>query len=388
MASAYPFPVRPAAGRGDASPHEPKFMASPCPRENSDGIRNERAHHIAGSRRAVPAMVPGGYLGHYRIDSLLGAGGMGEIYRATDVRLGRRVAVKVLPASVANRPDRLARLQDEARTASALSHPNILTVHDIGEFGSVAYIVTELIEGETLRDTLRWGAFPIKALLDIAVQLCEALATAHDAGIVHRDLSPASVMVSSTGLVKLLDFGLATSETPSDDCGSATTRTAEAPAASRGEIAGTAGYMSPEQVRGESVDFRSDQFALGSLLYEMATGTPAFRRRSRIETLCAVLTDEPKPMEKIQPGIPPALRWIVERCLAKRPQQRYRSTRDLLDELREIRSRLASPRPPAEAASTKKTGSVVAVLVAFSVSLLFLGARAGGGSRRLGRWRY
>ncbi|MEX1245659.1 MAG: serine/threonine-protein kinase [Thermoanaerobaculia bacterium] len=327
------------------------------------------------------AISPGQLVGHYRIASILGAGGMGEVYRATDTRLGRTVAIKVLPAREASEPDRLRRLEDEARAASALSHPNIVTVYEIGRSGSIAYIATELVEGETLRDVLVSGPLPTNTLLDIAVQLADGLSAAHDAGIIHRDLTPANVMVTPAGVVKLLDFGLAKLETP--PCGGSGNESVTFESPARGaEIVGTAGYMSPEQTRGGAVDFRSDQFALGAVLYEMATGRRAFSRKTDIETLCAVLNDEPEPIHRVQPGLPPSLRWIIERCLAKTPGQRYRSTKELARELRDLRQRLAEMRRPTrEMTVLTPIGSVLTALVAVSVSLLILGSHPG---RRVG----
>ena len=330
--------------------------------------------------------MPGQLVGHYRIASLLGAGGMGEVYRATDTRLGRAVAIKVLRARGSSEPERLRRLEEEARAASALSHPNIVTVYEIGKSGSLAYIATELVEGETLRSSMVAGPMPTDALLDIAVQLADGLAAAHDAGIVHRDLTPANVMVTPGGVVKLLDFGLAKREVPPKSISTDESMTMEAPA-SRTMIVGTAGYMSPEQTRGGSVDCRSDQFALGAVLYEMATGRRAFSRNTDIETLCAVLSDEPEPLHRVQPGLPPSLRWIIERCLAKDPGQRYRSTRDLARELRELRQRLSETGPvPRERTGPTPLGSVLTAFLAVSVSLLIVGARparrAGSPTRR------
>jgi eukaryotic-like serine/threonine-protein kinase len=298
---------------------------------------------------------------------------MGEVYRATDTRLGRTVALKVLPARQASQPECLRRLEGEARAASALSHPNIVTVYEVGRSDSIAFIATELVEGETLRDLLASGPLPTNSIVDIAVQLVDGLAAAHEAGIVHRDLTPANVMVTRAGVVKLLDFGLATLESPQRRTSASKSVTVESPA--RGtEIVGTSGYMSPEQARGGTVDFRSDQFVLGALLYEMATGRRAFSRKTDIETLCAVLSDEPEPIQRVQPGLPPALRWIIERCLAKTPGQRYRSTRELAREFHELRQRLAGiGRPSRETTGLTTIGSVLTALVAVSVSLLILG---------------
>ena len=235
-------------------------------------------------------------LAQYRITASIGAGGMGEVYRATDGRLGRDVAIKVLPAAMAGHPERRQRFEQEARAASALNHPNILTVYDVGEADGTTYIAMELVEGRTLRELLASGEpLPTKRLLDVAVQTADGLAKAHSAGIVHRDLKPENVMVSKDGYVKILDFGLAKlTETVSQD-GSAlpTAIGATAP----GTVMGTAGYMSPEQASGRAVDSRSDQFSLGVVLYEMLTGRPS-RRAVRCTSRRRLQTRWPKRMQR------------------------------------------------------------------------------------------
>ena len=227
---------------------------------------------------SIPA---GTRLGPYEILSALGAGGMGEVYRARDTRLGREVAVKVLPPSVSADADRLRRFEKEAQSASSLNHPNVVTVFDIGESNGIAYMAMELVDGRTLREILAEGALPPKRLLGIAAQLADGLARAHGAGIVHRDLKPENVMVRKDGFVKILDFGLAKLTQPDagevDQSRSPTVTVAT----EAGVIMGTVGYMSPEQALGKPLDFRSDQFAVGSILYEMATGRRAFVRRER-----------------------------------------------------------------------------------------------------------
>ena len=283
-------------------------------------------------------LVPGQHLAHYEILSALGAGGMGEVYKALDVRLSRHVAIKVLPAELAADSERLRRFELEARAASALNHPNILTVYDVGESGGISYIATEFVDGKTLLDLLAAGPIPLKKLLELATQIAEGMAAAHGAGIVHRDLKPANVMVSKDGYVKLVDFGLARRETLGD---TAATGNLTAPGTTPGAVLGTVGYMSPEQTRGEPIDYRSDQFSFGSMLFEMTTGARAFERGSAIETLSAILHDEPAPISKFLPTFPPPLRWVIERCLAKSPADRYSSTRDLARELRGIKDHLS-----------------------------------------------
>ena len=229
-------------------------------------------------------------LGPYEVLSPLGAGGMGEVYRARDTRLDREVAVKVLPSELSSDAERLKRFEKEARSASSLNHPNIVTIYDIGAEGGVSYIAMERVEGPTLRALLVGGALPIKKLFQVAPQIAEGLAKAHEAGIVHRDLKPENVMVTKDGLVKILDFGLAklTSRTSGSGEGShLPTMTATSP----GVVVGTVGYMSPEQASGLALDFRSDQFALGSILYEMATGKRAFQKKTSIDTLAAILNE-------------------------------------------------------------------------------------------------
>jgi Tol biopolymer transport system component len=285
------------------------------------------------------ALPAGTLLGPYEIVGQIGAGGMGEVYRARDVRLGREVAIKVLPAAVASDADRLKRFEKEARSASALNHPSIVTIHDIGASGGTSYIAMELVNGQTLRELLAEGAIPPKRLLAIAAPVADGLANAHGAGLVHRDLKPENIMVTKDGFVKILDFGLAKLTQP-EDPGGATQSPTVSDATGAGIVMGTVGYMSPEQALAKPLDFRSDQFALGSILYEMATGKRAFARPSVPETLTAILRDEPEPIGNLSPLTPTPLRWIVERCLAKAADDRYASTRDLARDLATVRDRM------------------------------------------------
>ena len=286
-------------------------------------------------------------LGPYEVLAPIGAGGMGEVYRARDTRLGREVAIKVLPSDLSGDAERRARFEQEARSASALNHPNIVTIHDIGTHDGTLYIAMEKVEGRSLRELLAGGPQPIRKLLDIAVQMSEGLAKAHAAGIVHRDLKPENVMVSKDGFVKILDFGLAKlAEVPAGDASRLPTM---AEAATRpGIVLGTVGYMSPEQASGQSADFRSDQFSFGSILYEMATGKRAFQRATGVETMSAIIREEPEPVGQANPRAPVPLRWIVERCLAKDPEERYASTQDLARDLRSIRDHLSEASVSAE----------------------------------------
>ena len=281
-------------------------------------------------------LQPGTQLGHYEITSLLGSGGMGEVYRAKDHKLGRDVAIKVLREELASDPERLRRFEQEARSASALNHPNIITIHDIGKHEATPYIAMEFVEGKTLREMLADGPLPTKKLLQLATQIAEGLAKAHSAGIIHRDLKPENLMVTSDGYVKILDFGLAKLLPEAVDFGSEEiTITKELTRA--GVILGTVGYMSPEQASGRPLDHRSDQFSFGSILYEMATGKIAFKRETAAQMLAAIIEGEPEPVAKVNPNVPPHLRVIVERCLEKHPEERYESTRDLARELEGLR---------------------------------------------------
>ncbi len=282
------------------------------------------------------ALAAGKRLGPYEILSPLGAGGMGEVYRAKDPRLGREVAIKVLPAELASNEERLKRFEKEARSASALSHPNIVSVFDIGTDG-VAWIAMELVDGDNLRRLLAAGPLPLKKLVGISTQIAEGLAKAHATGIVHRDLKPENVMVTREGIVKILDFGLAKLTSPTGETGEVTQSPTVSAGTEAGVVLGTVGYMSPEQALGAALDFRSDQFSFGAILYEMVAGTRAFARRSAPETMTAIIREEPEPLAKTAPGSPLPLRWIVERCLAKEREERYGSTKDLAHDLARLR---------------------------------------------------
>jgi TolB-like protein len=273
----------------------------------------------------LAALVPGARVGPYEVVSPLGAGGMGEVYRARDARLGRDVAIKVLPEGLARDPERLHRFEQEARAAGALNHPNIVVVHDTGSHAGAPFLVLELLEGETLRERLRDGAVPAGKAVDYAAQIARGLAAAHERGIVHRDLKPDNVFITRDGHLKILDFGLAklAAAAGEDAASSAPTRT------SPGAVLGTAGYMSPEQVRGEEVGPPADVFALGAMLYEMLSGRRAFQGDTGVQTLNAILVADPPPLT----GVPAPLARIVGHCLEKRPQDRFQSARDLAFDL-------------------------------------------------------
>jgi eukaryotic-like serine/threonine-protein kinase len=283
-------------------------------------------------------------LGPYEIRASLGRGGGGEVYRAWDPRLERDVALKILHEQFENDPERVRRFVAEARAASALNHPNIVTVYDAAVDGGTPYIVSELVDGRPLRDELGRGPVPLKRLLDLATQIADGLAAAHDAAITHRDLKPENIMVTRTGRVKILDFGLARAggfqTSAARPAGNNLETQTEA-----GLISGTVPYMSPEQARGLPTDFHSDQFSFGLILYEMAAGRRAFRRETSAETLDAIINDELPPMSAVESRAPVLLRWIIERCLAKDPGDRYGATADLHRDLRTLRDRLAEAVP-------------------------------------------
>ncbi|MGH9318080.1 MAG: protein kinase domain-containing protein [Thermoanaerobaculia bacterium] len=269
-------------------------------------------------------MEPGARLGPYEIIARLGAGGMGEVYRARDTRLGREVAVKVLPATFSSDPDRLRRFEREAEAASLLNHPNITAVFDIGTHDGSPYVVSELLEGGTLRSRLASGALGPRRAIEFAIQAARGLAAAHDKGIVHRDLKPENMFVTKDGRVKILDFGLAKLIRPEP-----TTSAATEP----GVVLGTFGYMSPEQVRGRVADPRSDIFSFGAILYEMLSGHRAFRGDSAASTMSAILTREPPELSTVNPNVHPGLERIVRHCLEKDPEERFQSARDLAFDL-------------------------------------------------------
>jgi Tol biopolymer transport system component len=266
---------------------------------------------------------------------------MGEVYRARDTRLGREVAIKVLPSEVGSDPERLARFEREAKAVSALNHPHIVTLYEVGSSDAGPYLVLEKVEGLSLRELLQAGPVPMRRLLALGAQIAAGLANAHAAGIVHRDLKPENVMVTADGFAKILDFGLARLVFPeigANTIGEATTLSEKT---ASGMILGTVGYLSPEQASGRPADYRADQFAFGALLYEMATRERPFRRDSTLESLTATIHDEPEPLRVKRPELPPPFVWVVERCLAKDPEDRYTSTKDLARDLADLRDRLS-----------------------------------------------
>ena len=280
-------------------------------------------------------IAPGSKFGPFEVIDRLGAGGMGDVYRARDIRLARMVALKFLRSTIAENPQLLHRFHQEARTASALNHKNIVTIYELGSDGPSHYIAMELVEGKTLRDLLSSGILPMRTSLEVAVQVAEGLAKAHEAGITHRDLKPENLMITQDGLVKILDFGLAkvVQSDFAETCSGETSVSNTAP----GIILGTFAYMSPEQAAGRQVDSRSDQFSFGAVLYEMVTGKCAFHRATAAETMVAILRDQVEPIALQNREAPAPLCWVIERCLAKDPDRRYVSTRDLARELAAIR---------------------------------------------------
>ena len=276
--------------------------------------------------------IPSGtHLGPYEIVALVGKGGMGEVYRAKDPRLGREVAIKVLLSSAAEDPERLARFESEARAASALNHPNILTVHDVGSENGRPYLVTELLEGESLRELLDRGPLKTKRALEIATQVARGLAAAHEKGLVHRDLKPGNLFVTGDGAVKILDFGLAKLREPLGGAGSeASTVAAET---AEGVLLGTFGYMAPEQLKGEPADARADIFAFGCVFYEMLSGKQVFQRGSAVETMSATLQEDPPELAESGVAIDPQVERFLRHCLEKKPEDRFQSTRDLVFDL-------------------------------------------------------
>ncbi|HET6372921.1 MAG TPA: protein kinase [Candidatus Polarisedimenticolia bacterium] len=282
-------------------------------------------------------LTPGTRLGPYEILAPIGAGGMGEVYRARDTRLDRDVAIKVLPNRLAEDADALARFEREAKAVAALSHPNILAIHDVGRSDGISFAVTELLEGETLRSRLGSGALPSRKAIEYAVQIARGLNAAHEKGIVHRDLKPDNVFVTRDGRVKILDFGLARqAQTPLGSGG--TQSPTMLPGTEPGTVMGTVGYMSPEQVRGQPADHRADIFSFGAILFEMISGQRAFAGDSAVETMNAILKEDPKEVSETARSMPPALDRIVRHCLEKNPEERFQSCRDLAFDLESLSS--------------------------------------------------
>jgi Tol biopolymer transport system component len=337
------------------------------------------------------SLSAGARLGSYEIVRPIGAGGMGEVYCARDTKLDRDVAIKVLPADVSARPDAIARFEREARAVAALSHPNILAIHDFGTADGVSYAVMELLEGESLRQALADGPLPGRRAVDYAIQIARGLAAAHDKGIVHRDIKPENVFITADGRVKILDFGLARQDSPVI-AGATLAPTLNNPT-EPGTVLGTVGYMAPEQVRGGAVDSRADVFAFGAMLYEMVTGRRAFQRETAAETMTAILREDP-PEIAMAGGVPPAIERIVRRCLEKKPEARFRSAHDLAFALEALSGTASASAPDLAAAvsavsaarrSTSRLAIAVTALTAVALAAaagVWYGRRASTGSAR------
>ncbi|HMF07553.1 MAG TPA: protein kinase, partial [Thermoanaerobaculia bacterium] len=340
-------------------------------------------------------LSPGARLGPYEILSPLGAGGMGEVFRARDTRLGRDVAVKILPERLTDKAQALARFEREARAVAALSHPNILAIHDVGREDGVVFAVTELLEGESLDRRLARERLAWKKAFEIGAAVADGLASAHSRGIVHRDLKPANVFVTREGLVKILDFGLARHDPLTSEPSATALPTEAAPETEPGTVLGTVGYMAPEQVRGESADARSDIFALGCILYEMLSGRRAFQEKTQAETLAAILRDHPPELSESGKTMPSGAEGVVMRCLEKNPDERFQSARDLAFALRGIFTSSVSPTVPGQVVAPKSSfpfrglGVATAILAALVAAFMLIrtgGSRTGlvGGTPRIG----
>src|SRR6185295_10023937 len=359
-------------------------QASP---EIRDTVVEMLAHKSAGNLLDRPAwegegevpdstiapLVAGTQLGPYRIEGILGEGGMGAVYRALDSRLSRKVAIKILPPAVAADPERLRRFEQEARAAGTLNHPNILTIYDVGTHDGTSYLVSELLEGETLRDRLRGGALSRGKALEYARLIAAGLTAAHERGITHRDLKPENLFITRDGRLKILDFGLAkftgsaTAVATLSDGIKVDTR---ALGSQPGIILGTVGYMSPEQLHAGAVDHRSDLFNLGVILYEMLTGRRAFQGGTPIETLHAILKEEPK-LSDDDPNLGPGMTRLLRHCLEKDPRERFQSAKDLAFDI----EALGLPQPAAGLANSRlRLKAITAVALALGL-ILFLAGR-------------
>jgi serine/threonine protein kinase len=323
-------------------------------------------------------------LGPYEVVSLRGKGGMGEVYRGRDVRLDREVAIKVLPRELAEDPLLRERLRREARTISQLRHPHICTLYDVGSERGVDYLVMEYLEGETLEDRLSRGALPLDQAIAIGGQIAEAVAAAHGAGVIHRDLKPGNVMLTLDG-AKVLDFGLAKGQEARAASGGAEAPTVTEPLTSAGSLVGTLLYMAPEQLEGKGADQRSDVWALGAMLYQMVTGTKPFQGGSHANVMAAILTAQPRSVSELQASTPARLEWLIERCLEKNPERRWQSARDLALELGSLAEVSESPLPGASGRSRRRSialalGAGIGTLVGLGIGAL-LGLRTGDEGR-------
>jgi tRNA A-37 threonylcarbamoyl transferase component Bud32 len=352
--------------------------------ENAGDFIDQPAVEIAAGlfRRQSAGSIEGKKISNYQVLSLLGKGGMGEVYLALDLRLGRKVALKLLPQQFIQDPLRVKLFEREARAASALNHPNIITIFDIGQCEGVHFIATEYIEGQTVRQRLRGSPLPLREALKVAIQTAGALAAAHEAGIIHRDIKPENVMVRRDGYVKVLDFGLAklteTAAVTNVDLEAVTRQTTYT---MPGMVMGTVSYMSPEQARGETVDGRSDIFSLGVLLYEILIGKTPFTGPTALDALAAMLEREPAPLTDSVRGIPAELERIVTKALRKDRGRRYQTMRDLLVDLESLQQQLdlesagrAHFRRPGKKAALLRAGAILALILAVAGAALFVRA--------------
>ncbi|HEY6387151.1 MAG TPA: serine/threonine-protein kinase, partial [Candidatus Acidoferrum sp.] len=320
-------------------------------------------------------IASGTRFGPYEIISAAGAGGMGEVYRAKDTRLDRIVAVKVLPSELAHDPERRQRFEREARSISTLSHPHICTLHDIGHQDGVDYLVLEYLEGDTLETKLKKGSLPAPEVLKYAVELADALDKAHRQGIIHRDIKPGNIMITKSG-AKLMDFGLAKLKSDSVPVPDALTEmTSDKKLTAEGTILGTFQYMAPEQLEGRDADARTDVFAFGEVLYEMATGRPAFSGKTRASLIAAILSSGPKPVTELAPATPPTLDRIVKRCLAKDPDDRWQTACDLGAELKWVAESGGHTSGTPSSAASRRTRETLAWLISCALLVaLVIGA--------------
>ena len=320
-------------------------------------------------------LTTGTKLGPYEILGPLGAGGMGEVYKARDTRLDRTVAIKVLPDHLSRSPEVKKRFEREARAVSSLNHPNICTLHDVGSDNGTDYLVMEYLEGDTLAKRLEEGPLQVDELLRTAIEIADALDKAHRNGLIHRDLKPGNIMMLSTGGSKLLDFGLARStEHPSVDTDLTQSPTLSRPLTAEGTIVGTFQYMAPEQLEAVETDARTDVFALGAVIYEMATGRPAFQGKTQASLIASILKEEPPAISEVHPMSPPALDRLVKRCMMKDPDERWQTARDVMLELQWIKEGGSQIGVPATVRSRRKTREriawVLVVLLAVAVGTL------------------
>src|SRR6202047_1262529 len=324
------------------------------------------------------AILPGRRLGPYEVLSPIGAGGMGEVYKARDTRLDRIVAIKVLPTHLADRSELRERFDREAKTIASLNHPHICTLHDIGHHDGIDYLVMEYLEGETLAQRLQKGSLPLEQVLQYAIEIADALDKAHRQGVTHRDLKPGNIMMTKSG-TKLLDFGLAKlkQEVAPANVQLSQLPTASDPLTGHGTIVGTLQYMAPEQLEEKEVDARTDIFAFGAVVYEMATGKRAFEGKSQASLIAKILETDPPPISSLQPMTPPALDRVVKRCLAKEPEKRWQTASDLCEELKWIAEGGSQAGMPARVAGHRVTpvrllAAVAAIAVVVALSLAFL----------------